>query len=389
MPLTIGMFSDTYTPEINGVVTSVASTARALRRRGHRVIIVAPAHDRTPDDDPDVFRFRSTPFPFYPQLRMAFPLPAKLLASLPRMPFDVIHAHSFFFVGCLGAYLAQLRRIALFFTYHTRWTEYTHYLPLNKRITHAQAVWLSREFCNRCDGIVAPTHSIAEILRSYGVARRIDVIPTGVDLDLFGTPGPLEEDTPRAPALLYAGRLGKEKNLDFLLDAFALLAQRVPAATLTIVGSGPHEHELRAHVRALPGNPRVEFTGALQPDALGRRYRSANAFAFTSKTETQGLVVIEAMAHGLPVVALESPIMREILPPAAGVIVAEDVQTFADAAAALLAQSAAQRRERGAAARVAAAPYAIDAVAARLERLYQTGRASPNDAGIAGGVGEA
>src|ERR1700730_4876453 len=133
--LTIGMFTDSYRPEINGVVTSIVGTVGSLRRRGHRVIVVAPAHDSVADRDPDVFRFRSAPFPFYQQIRMAFPLPAKLLLSLPQMPFDVIHTHSLFFVGCLGAFLAQQRGIPLIFTYHTRWTEYAHYLPWSQSLT--------------------------------------------------------------------------------------------------------------------------------------------------------------------------------------------------------------------------------------------------------------
>src|SRR5450755_262641 len=220
-PLTIGMFSDSFLPEKNGVVTSVVGAARALRRRGHRVIVVAPAHGDHSDDDPDVFRFRSTSFPFYPQLRMAFPLPAKLLTSLPRMPFDVIHRHSFFFVGCLGAYLAQARRTPLLFTYHTRFTQYTHYLPLQKDFATSRFIWLSREFSNRCDRIIAPSRCTAAELNGYGVNKPIDVLPTGVDMSLFEG-GSIAQESLRArcggPIALFAGRLGKEKNLDLVLD---------------------------------------------------------------------------------------------------------------------------------------------------------------------------
>src|SRR5437879_8003942 len=109
--LTIGMFTDSYKPEINGVVTSIVGTVESLRRRGHRVIVVAPAHDSVVDRDPDVFRFRSAPFPFYREIRMAFPLPAKLLLSLPQMPFDVIQTHSLFFLRSPGASLPQRRRL--------------------------------------------------------------------------------------------------------------------------------------------------------------------------------------------------------------------------------------------------------------------------------------
>src|SRR5215470_5903085 len=259
--LTIGMFVDSYLPEINGVVTSIVSSTRELRRRGHRVIIIAPSHEGAVDDDPDVFRLRSSPFPFYPQFRMAFPLPARLLASLPHMPFDVIHAHSMFFIGCLGAYLAQRRKMPLFLTYHTLWTEYAHYVPVSPGFTRSQAVWVSREFCNRCSRVIAPTHGIREMLESYGVGRPIAVIPSGVDVSVFAT---TVADAPRvragAPTALFVGRLGKEKNVDLVIDAYALAAARVSGLRLVVVGSGPHERELRRHAMQLGAGARVDFT---------------------------------------------------------------------------------------------------------------------------------
>lgn len=376
------MFSDSYVPEINGVVTSIVGTVAALRRRGHRIIVVAPAHDAATDDDPDVFRFRSTPFPFYPQFRMAFPLPAKLLATLPRLPFDVIHTHSLFFVGCLGAYLAQFRRLPLFFTYHTRWTEYAHYLPLDQRITQVQAVWISREYSNRCDRVIAPTAGVEAMLRSYGVDKPVDIIPAGVDLASFagGATAP-EAIKERAggPILLYAGRLGKEKNLDFLLDAFELIGQKSTAARLIIVGGGPYDDHLRERAKGMKCGNRTEFTGPLDQPDLGSYYRAADAFAFSSKSETQGLVLIEAMAHGVPVVAVDSEVSREVVGSDAGLLVPERAEAFADAAVALLHAGPEERERRAAAARAAAAPFGVDALAAKLESLYLqecSGRAS-------------
>ncbi|MDQ2817093.1 MAG: glycosyltransferase [Candidatus Eremiobacteraeota bacterium] len=372
MSLTIGMFTDTYLPEVNGVVTSIVDTVAALRRKGQRVIVVAPAHRGVREDDPDVFRFHSTAFPFYPQFRMAFPLPAKLLTALPRMPFDVIHAHSLFFVGCLGAYLAQLRRIPLVFTYHTRWTEYTHYLPVHERITVAQAVWISREFSNRCDRVIAPTAGIAQLLRSYGVERPIDVIPTGVDLSTFSKAAPLGGvlSADARPLMLSVGRLGKEKNPDRLLDAFDLIAAAMPSARLLIVGGGPYEKSLRRRTQALAHGDRVTFVGAVKRTALGAYYRAADIFLFASTTETQGLVIIEALAHGLPIAGVDCPVLREIVPPAAGSLVEDDPQRLADAAIALASESPPERAKRSDAAVAAAAPYSLDALTQRLLELY-------------------
>lgn len=372
--LTIGMFTDSYLPEINGVVTSIAATAKALRRRGHRVIVVAPASEDEIDDGPDVFRFHSTPFPFYPQFRMAFPLPAKVLAALPRLPFDIVHVHSLFFVGCLGAYLAQHRRVPLVFTYHTRWTEYAHYLPFDPRVTSAQAVWLSREFCNRCDCVVTPTESVSQLLRSYGIDTRIEVIPTGVDLGLFGDPDECGRASlfarQHAPTALFVGRLGKEKNLDLLLDAFAVVYERLPQARLIIVGSGPYEQHLRKRALERPCGSRIEFTGPLAQTELGSYYRCADFLVFPSTSETQGLVMHEAMAHGRPVVAVDCPISREVVPPEAGRLVPADPQTFATAMLELLTLAADDRARASSAARSAVAPLEIDRVTERLLELY-------------------
>jgi 1,2-diacylglycerol 3-alpha-glucosyltransferase len=371
--LTIGMFTDTYTPETNGVVTSLASTTKALRRRGHRVIVVGPAHPEGDEEHPDVFHLRSMAFPFYPGFRLAFPLPAKLVASLPSVPFDVIHAHTFFFIGCFGAYLARMRRLPLFFTYHTRFEDYTHYLPVHHRVSRAQAVWLSREFSNRCDRVIAPTAGTAELLRSYGVTAPFSILPGGVDLESFG---PTEEPPPAISAArpgrvaLYVGRLGKEKNLEFLLEAFARAAGRAPDAHLVICGDGPHRPELEARAASLGIAGRTAFVGALEQRELGAYYRHADVFVFSSLTETQGLVIVEAMSHGLPVVAVDCPVTREIVVGGAGVLVPAEVDAFAQALLELTGESSAAHACRREAAGRAAAPFGIDATAGRLEELY-------------------
>ncbi|HKW45358.1 MAG TPA: glycosyltransferase, partial [Candidatus Eremiobacteraceae bacterium] len=351
----------------------------ALRRRGHRVIVVAPAHKDAIDDDPDVFRFHSTSFPFYPQLRMAFPLPARLLTSLPRMPFDIIHSHSFFFVGCLGAYLAQRRQTPLVFTYHTLFTQYTHYLPLQRDFAKSRFIWLSREFSNRCDRIIVPTHYTAAELNEYGVSKPIDVLPTGVDMALFEG-GAIAPETHRARCggeiALFAGRLGKEKNLDLVLDGFSLAARRLPRARLVIAGEGPYENELRKHADALACADRIEFTGSLEKSDLGSWYRAADAFVFASTTETQGLVLVEAMAHGVPVVAVDCPVSREVGAGGAVALVEESVEALADALCDALACTGEIRTGRVAASRIAATPYAVDSLCERLEALYYSALAS-------------
>ena len=375
--LTIGMFTDTYAPETNGVVTSLVSTARSLRRRGHRVIVVAPAHPEGDEEHPDLFHLRSASFPFYPEFRMAFPLPAKVVANLPAMPFDIIHAHTFFFIGCFGAYLARLRHTPLFFTYHTKFEDYLHYLPVNQRITKPQTLWLSRQFSNQCDRVIAPSQGTESLLRSYGISAPIEVLPGGVDLERFGpaedVPGVIRDN--QGPVLLSVGRLGKEKNLEFLLEAFGVVASAAPHARLIIVGDGTHRGELERRVAASVHAGQITFTGALEQSQLGTYYRNADALVFTSLTETQGLVLVEALAHGLPVVAVDCPVTRECVLGDAGVLVPEQTDVFARAALDLIAEPPEQGAQRTAAARAAAAPYSVDALAGRLEQLYLHARA--------------
>ena len=370
--LTIGMFADSYLPEINGVVTSLVSSTRELRRRGHRVIVIAPSHESAVDDDPDVFRLRSSPFPFYPQFRMAFPLPAKLLATLPRMPFDVIHVHSMFFIGCLGAYLAQVRRMPLVFTYHTLWTEYAHYVPVDPGFTRSQAVWVSREFCNRATRVIAPTHGIRELLATYGVDRSVVVLPSGVDVSVFELS---VADAPRiraggGPIALFVGRLGKEKNVDLVLDAFDVAARRIPDLRLIVVGSGPHEEALRRHANGLASSPRIRFTGALDQRELGAYYAAADAFIFASTTETQGLVLLEAMTHGVPVAAVDCPVSREVVAGESGLLAPERAGELGDALVALVRAGEDERARRIASAKNVARPYSLEALTDKLEKQY-------------------
>jgi glycosyltransferase involved in cell wall biosynthesis len=309
---------------------------------------------------------------------MAFPLPAKVVANLPALPFDIIHAHTFFFIGCFGAYLARLRHTPLFFTYHTKFEDYLHYLPVNRRITKPQTLWLSRQFSNQCDRVIAPSQGTEELLRSYAITAPIEVLPGGVDLERFGptdeVPALIRESRP-GPVLLSVGRLGKEKNLEFLLDAFGIIAATAPRARLILVGDGPHRVELERRVAASPYANQVSFSGALEQSQLGAYYRNADALVFSSLTETQGLVLVEALAHGLPVVAVDCPVTRETVLGDAGILVPEHTELFARAALDMCAESPQRRAQRQAAARAAAAPYSVDALAERLEALYLRARA--------------
>jgi glycosyltransferase involved in cell wall biosynthesis len=210
------------------------------------------------------------------------------------------------------------KNIPIIHTYHTLFTEYVHYLPFSKGI----GLWLtkrgSRDYCNRCDGVVVPSSAIAEELRSYGVKKPIEVIPTGVNAELVkkGNAHLIREQqhlAPEAEILLYAGRLAREKNVEFVVQAFKEIAQVRRNAQLVIVGDGPQRKYLENLVQNLKLEHRVTFTGFLQKEVLASWYKAADVFLFASTTETQGMVVLEAMEMGTPVVAVNAMGVKDVV----------------------------------------------------------------------------
>lgn len=285
--------------------------------RGHQVYIFAPSYpDQAPEEK--VFRFLSVPALTQREFSLAVPFSPTLGQRIRRLGLDVIHVHSPFLLGNLGAYYARRYRLPLVFTYHTRYEEYVHYVPFIPQLSRQVVRLWVRDFCNRCHLIVAPTPSMAEHIRRGGVEVPVEVIPTGIKLAELagGEPGWLRRryNVPaEARVLLYVGRLGKEKNLAFLLEAFQEIRRREERAWLVLVGGGVLAGELQEQVRRLGLADRIVFTGSLPPEEVGHCYRGADLFVFSSLTETQGLVIAEAMATGLPAVAVRAPGVTDVL----------------------------------------------------------------------------
>jgi glycosyltransferase involved in cell wall biosynthesis len=238
--------------------------------------------------------------------------------TLKNIELDIIHAQTPFTLGWIAMRQAKKKNIPIIHTYHTLFTEYVHYLPFSKGI----GLWLtkrgSRDYCNRCDGVVVPSSAIAEELRSYGVKKPIEVIPTGVNAELVkkGNAHLIREQqhlAPEAEILLYAGRLAREKNVEFVVQAFKEIAQVRRNAQLVIVGDGPQRKYLENLVQNLKLEHRVTFTGFLQKEVLASWYKAADVFLFASTTETQGMVVLEAMEMGTPVVAVNAMGVKDVV----------------------------------------------------------------------------
>ncbi|MDZ4170375.1 MAG: glycosyltransferase family 4 protein [Coriobacteriia bacterium] len=371
----IGFFTDTYTPQINGVVTSIQLFKDALERRGHEVYVFAP----TPEHEADgvrVIRFPSLPFVFQPEMRLATPISIEALRILDAVDLDVVHSHDPFAIGLYGLNVARRAKIPYVHTYHTLYPEYVHYV-WETRLTRKLAERLSRDFCQMCTSIIAPSTKIELHLRDWGVRVPIDVIATGVDTRRFAAPTPealtrMEariRPRPGDRVLLFMGRLGREKNVELLLRA--LWHTRNARIRLVIAGDGPYRGELDSIVEELDLGDRVTFVGYLDREDVVAAYHLADGFAFASTSETQGLVIGEAMAACLPIVAVEDRAVEDfVIDGRTGLITPGRAEDLGHAFDALLADD--ERRVRFAhAACERAGHFSIEHQAERLEHHYE------------------
>lgn len=338
----VALFTNNYLPFRGGVTTAVETLRRGLEELCHRVWVFAPASRPPVSDPPWVFRYPSIPAPTYPGFALALPFSRRLYGMARALEPDIVHAQHPFLLGPAARRFARRHRRPLVFTYHTRYEKYAHYVPLPERLVAALAVRLSCRFAASTDLVVAPSERIAETLRTRGVTAPVAVVPTGVPLDLF-RPGDRGEAKRRlglpADALLclYVGRLDREKSVDRIIDAFGFIADAVPGARLSLVGQGSHEAAARRRAEVSSARDRIWFHGGMARETLPVFYRAADLFLFASETETQGLVLAEAHACGLPAVAVRASGVDEVVRDGeTGLLTKAAPGEFADAAIGLL-----------------------------------------------------
>jgi glycosyltransferase involved in cell wall biosynthesis len=372
----LGYFADSYRPYVSGVVQSIETFSRELRKRGHFIEVFAPNYPKRNDpDDPGVYRYPSFNTPFYPEFYIGMPLSWGDRKFVRGLHLDLIHVHSPFILGHMGASMARRLGLPLVFTYHTLYDQYVHYFPFARSLSQKAMVFLARKFCNRCDLVVTPTWVIEKLLRSYGVTVPIISIPTGIDTRLFeeGDRNFLRNRwgiAPEEKILLFVGRLSKEKNLDSLFRVFSRVLQDCPDVTLVLAGSGPDEENLRQLALDMGIAGKLVFTGRLSHEEVAGAYKSADIFTFPSVTETQGLVLAEAMAGGLAVVARAAFGSLAIVSDGVTGYLCDTEEVFAERVGELL-QNQALRRSMGEAAIARAQRLTAEKMAIRLERAYQ------------------
>lgn len=371
----IGFFTEGYYPQLTGVATTVDACARALERRGHEVYIIAPKVPGVKDEK-RVIRIASIKHPRESEFRVATVFPGRSLLLASKVDFDIIHGHAGGPLTLLGWEVAKLKRVPFLVTYHTLWNSYMHYILKGKVIKPRMVEIASRIFGNLCDSLVVPTKKIKEELSSYGVEKPIHVIPNGINLDQFrGGDSKWLRKTLKIDSetkiVLYVGRLGKEKSVDYLIKAFKALHKELPQTALVIVGDGAEKHKLRELTRKLTIEKHVYFTGGVDQVFLRNVYAGADVFAFASRTETQGMVVLEAMAAGLPVITVDDPAYTDVIHEGVtGMLVKGSPTAFAKKLAVLLNDEELQRK-LAAAALAKVGEYSIDHVAEQLEKLYK------------------
>lgn len=374
--------SDVYFPRINGVSTSIQTFRAGLAGLGHESVLIAPDYPQQPPDrEPGIVRIGARAVPRDPEdriMRYRALLEAAHEQARQRR-FDVIHVHTPFLAHYAGLRLSRELGLPLVETYHTYFEEYLHhYVPLLPAgLLRRLARRLTVSQCRVLDALVVPSQAMLAVLRRYGVEVPAEVVPTGLDLTRFaGGDGARFRATlgiePGRPVLAHISRVAFEKNIDFLLRMFMRVVAVRPETLLIIAGEGPAEAHLRGLAARLRITDAVRFVGYLdRGGALLDCYRAADLFVFASRTETQGLVLLEAMALGVPVVSTAVLGTAEVLAGAAGArVVPEDEQAFAAAVLALLGDPAA-RAQLAEGGRATAARWSASALSARLAGVYE------------------
>jgi glycosyltransferase involved in cell wall biosynthesis len=377
------MISDVYFPRINGVSTSIETFRHALAEQGIEVDVVAPRYPAPHADDAQVTRVPARRVPFDPEDHlMDFAALKRTLASHGRRH-DLVHVQTPFAAHYAGLRHARRRGIGCVATYHTHFEEYLHnYVPaVPKPLLRSLARTLARKQCNALDAVVVPSSAMQDTLAGYGVTAPLHRVPTGIPLERFRRPASADFAAAfRArhgipadrPVALYVGRAAHEKNIGFLLESLphAIAARR--DAMLVVAGEGPALPALRRQAESLGIAAQVCFVGYLDRfEELPACYAAADLFVFASCTETQGLVLLEAMAAGLPVLAFAELGTREIVEPRRGALPAPRTPREFGAAMAALLDDPAERRRMAAAAVAFAAEWTTGACAHQLAEVYR------------------
>lgn len=378
--MNIGLFTDTYYPELNGVANSVFLLKKELEKKGHNVYVITTKTPGAPANEKGVFRVPSKACSFVPERRIGLVYHPKIAVKIHKMKLDIIHTNTEFAIGMFGRIMAKELFIPVVHTYHTIYEDYTHYIKkyVSKEDRAKKVAQLYSKFSVRgAEELIVPTEKVAELMKRYDVKPDINVIPTGIDLSRFGTRDTAEQKDALKKALgipkenkvvLYLGRVSQEKNIDEVMGYLNSYMESNHNITFLVVGDGPYKSTLEKNAKSLTYRKQMIFAGAKPWDEITHYYQIADVFVSASTSETQGLTYIEALASGVPVVARKDECLEGVLLQGENGYVFEDEESF------LFGLSQVLRNEKG----VDYSQNAIDSVekfstenfAAKVENIY-------------------
>ncbi len=323
--MNIGLFTDTYYPELNGVANSVYLLKKELEKKGHNVYVITTKTPDAPTNEKGVFRVPSKACSFVPERRIGLFYHPKIARKIHKMKLDIIHTNTEFAIGMFGRIMAHELFVPVVHTYHTIYEDYTHYIKkyISSEKRAKQIVKLFSKFSVRgAEELIVPTEKVANLMRRYGVKPDINVIPTGIDLGRFEARDSLLQKSKLKASLgipennkvvLYLGRVSDEKNIDEVMIYLNRYMDQNGNVTFLVVGDGPQRSALERQARGLKHRKQIVFAGARPWDEITHYYQAADVFVSGSTSETQGLTYIEALASGLPVVARKDPCLDGVL----------------------------------------------------------------------------
>ena len=317
--MNIGLYTDTYFPQISGVATSIKTLKDALERQGHNVFIFTTTDPNVKKGtvEPNVFRFSSIPFVSFTDRRIAFRGLFEATKVAKEVNLDIVHTQTEFALGTIGKYVAHQLDIPAIHTYHTMYEDYLHYILNGHLLRPYHVKQFVKSYLKNMDACIAPSGRVEELLRRYGVQIPIRVIPTGVDIQSMNSDA--NRDVRKdlgidadAPVILTLSRIAAEKKINHILNVLPAIIEEIPNVKFVIAGDGPDVKVLQEQIERLTLEDYVIFAGNVDHGDVGNYYRMADIFVSASDTETQGLTYVEALAAGTPCVVYDTDYTENI-----------------------------------------------------------------------------
>lgn len=336
--MNIGLFTDTYFPQISGVSTSTQILSRELEKLGNNVYIFTTTDPKVKrsqygkGSEKNIYRFSSIPYTGFKDRRIAFRGFFEAIEIAKTLRLDIVHTQTEFSLGLMGKIVARQLKIPIVHTYHTMYQDYTHYVMNGRLIKSGGVEVIVRSYLKSVNGVVAPSQRVYDTLRGYGVSAPMPMIPTGVSFcrDKVDRSSELRKKLhikSKQPVILSLGRVAFEKNIEELINILPDVLEEFKDAVLVIAGDGPAKSELQDHAKALGLNKFVKFVGMVEHDQVYSYYRMSDVFASASTSESQGLTFIEAINADRPFVAMENTYLEQITnSKEIGTIVSDDDQ---------------------------------------------------------------